>query len=134
MLERVAFSDHGVMSRSVEGARLAAPVTTSASALAELCDVPGVIGALVVSQEGDLQLAHLPRGLMPRARAAAPRLAVTLDALSAGRTMSRYCLRFYEQRLHVLTLPDAFLCVLSELWSSSPILKMAMTVTARRLA
>ena len=109
-------------------------VTTEASPLAELCEVPGVIGALLVSSDGDLRLSHLPQSLALRAGGAAPRLAVTLEALSAGRAMQRYCLRFCERRLHVLTLPDAFLCVLSELQSSSAILKMAMSVTARRLA
>jgi hypothetical protein len=105
-----------------------------ATPLFELSDVPGVIGALLVSSEGELLLEHLPAGWAGRASAAAPRLAVLLEALAAGRTMQRYCLRFYELRLHVLALSDAYLCVLSELFSPAPMLKMAMNVAARRLS
>jgi len=57
---------------------------------------------------------------------------VLLEALAAGRSMHAYCLRFFEHRLHVLPVAGAFLCVLSELWSPSSVLKMAMNVTGRR--
>jgi hypothetical protein len=61
------------------------------------------------------------------------RLAVLLEALASGRAMHGFCLRFFEHRLHVLPVAGAFLCVVSELWSPSPVLKMAMNVTGRRL-
>jgi hypothetical protein len=98
-----------------------------------LREVPGVLGCLLVSTAGDLLLARLPPELAARGEAAAPRLAVLLDSLSQGRAISNFCLRFFEHRLHVLLVGETYLCVLSELWSPSPVLKMAMNVTAKRM-
>lgn len=106
---------------------------SQAALLDELCAVPGVLGCMLVGADGDLLQLQMPSDLAGRARSAAPRLAILLDALAAGRAMSSYCLRFFEHRLHVLQIPDAYLCVLSELGSASPVLKMAMNVTGRRL-
>jgi hypothetical protein len=105
-----------------------------AALLDELREVPGVLGCMLVGADGDLRQVQMPLELAGRARSAAPRLAVLLDALAAGRAVSSYCLRFFEHRLHVLQISDAYLCVLSELWSPSPVLKMAMNVTGRRLS
>ena len=52
---------------------------------------------------------------------------------SGGRAVHSVCLRFFEHRLHVLPVASGFLCVLSELWSPSPVLKMAMNVTGKRM-
>lgn len=114
----------------MDGNELASP---PAHLIDELLQVDGVIGSLLVSNEGELLLDRLPAAFAGRAAAAAPRLAVLLDALAAGRAIHGFCLRFFEHRLHVLPLPGAFLCVLSELWATSPVLKMAMNVTGRRL-
>lgn len=101
--------------------------------LDELADVSGVVGSMLVTIEGGLLLQRLPSDLAARAQDAAPRLAVLLDALAAGKPIHSFCLRFFEHRLHVVPVSGAFLCVLTELWSSSPVLKMAMNVTGRRL-
>ena len=101
--------------------------------LDDLSDVPGVIAWMVISIDGELLAARLPAELEARSQAAAPRLAILLDALSAGRSISNYCLRYFEHRLHVLQIGEAYLCVLSELWSPSPVLKMALNVTGKRM-
>jgi hypothetical protein len=98
-----------------------------------LLQVDGVLGTMLVSVDGELLLERLPAPFAARASAAAPRLAVVLDALASGRTIHGFCLRFFEHRLHVLPMDGSFLCVLSELWSPSAMLKMAMNVTGRRL-
>ena len=56
-----------------------------AAVLEALGAVPGVLGSLLVNSEGELLLHCLPFELAPRASAAAPRLAVLLDALAAGK-------------------------------------------------
>jgi hypothetical protein len=100
--------------------------------LDELTQVSGVVGAMLVTYEGALLSQRLPGDLAARAQDAAPKLAVLLDALAAGRHIDGFCLRFFEHRLHVVSVSVGFLCVLSELWSSSPVLKMAMNVAGRR--
>ena len=104
-----------------------------AALLEELMQVAGVVGSMLVSCDGELLLQRLPSELAARAPDAAPRLAVLLDALAAGRAVHGFCLRFFEHRLHVLPVASGFLCVLSELWSPAPVLKMAMNVMGRRL-
>lgn len=100
--------------------------------LDELTHVSGVVGCMLIATDGGLLLQRLPGELAARAQEAAPRLAVLLDALAAGKHIHSFCLRFVEHRLHVVPVAGAFLCVLSELWCSSPVLKMAMNVTGRR--
>lgn len=104
-----------------------------AALLDDLAHVSGVVGSMLITTDGVLLLQRLPSDLAARAQDAAPRLAVLLDALAAGKPIQSFCLRFFEHRLHVVPVSDAFLCVLTELWSSSPVLKMAMNVTGRRL-
>jgi hypothetical protein len=108
--------------------------TLQEALLDELRQVSGVVGSMLVSTEGELVLQRLPGEMAARARDAAPRLAVLLEALAAGKPIHSFCLRFFEHRLHVVPVSGAFLCVLSELWSSSPVLKMAMHVTGRRFS
>jgi hypothetical protein len=105
-----------------------------AGLLGELLEVPGVIGSWLVGTDGALLTHRLPRELEATAKGAAPRLAVLLDALSGGRAVRDYCLRFAQHRLHVLTLEERYLCVLTDLWTPSPVLKMALNVTGRRLS
>ena len=109
------------------------PALPRATLLDDLQQVSGVLGSMLVSVDGELLVQRLPAPLDARAAAAAPRLAVLLEALGAGRSIHGFCLRFFEHRLHVLPVAGSFLCVLSELWSPSPVLKMAMNVTGRRL-
>lgn len=102
--------------------------------LEDLNQVPGVLGSLLISADGELVAEHLPGWWRGRGGDAAPRLAVVLDALSGGRTIQAFCLRFFEHRLHVLPAATGYLCVLTELWTSAAMLKMAMNVVARRLS
>jgi hypothetical protein len=109
------------------------PALPHTNVLDDLRQVDGVLGSMLVSCDGQLLLQRLPPPLDERAAAAAPRLAVLLEALAAGRNIRGFCLRFFAHRLHVLPVADSFLCVVSELWSPSSVLKMAMNVTGRRL-
>ena len=109
------------------------PPLPHASVLDDLRQVDGVLGSMLISTEGELLLQRLPPPFDERAAAAAPRLAVLLESLAAGRSVHGFCLRFFAHRLHVLPVTGSFLCVLSELWSPSSVLKMAMNVTGRRL-
>lgn len=104
-----------------------------ASVFDDLHAVDGVLGSLLVSVDGELLLQRLPPALAARAASAAPRLAVSLEALASGHAMHGFCLRFFEHRLHVLPLEGAFLCVLSEPGSPCGVLKLAMNLTGRRL-
>ena len=103
------------------------------AALLELNQVAGVVGSMVVTTQGELLEQRLPDDLAARAEGAAPRLAIVIDALAAGSQAHGFCLRFFEHRLHVLPIPGAFLCVLTEIGSSSPLMKMALNLIARRL-
>jgi hypothetical protein len=109
------------------------PAPPRASLFDDLHQIDGVLGSMLVSLDGELLVQRLPAPFSERAASAAPRLAVLLDALASGRAMHGFCLRFFQHRLHVLPVAGAFLCVLCELWSPSPVLKMAMNVTGRRL-
>jgi hypothetical protein len=119
--------------RHDEGMDGNAPRLAPANPFDDLHQVDGVLGSMLVSADGELLVQRLPAPFDARAAAAAPRLAVLLDALAAGHSIHGFCLRFFEHRLHVLPVAGSFLCVLSELWSPSPVLKMAMNVTGRRL-
>jgi predicted regulator of Ras-like GTPase activity (Roadblock/LC7/MglB family) len=103
-------------------------------ALTDLQDIPGVIGTLLISHDGSLLMQALPPGMQARADEAAPRLAVLLEALAAGRQPRDFSLRFAEHRLLVAPLVDAFLCVIAELQSPAAMLRMALHVMARRLS
>lgn len=111
-----------------------ARVVDEAALLRDLQHVPGVLGSMLIAADGELLCALLPPPFAEQAADAAPRLVVVLDALSGGRPAQGYCLRFFEHRLHVLSVTGGFLCVLSELGGPAAVLKMAMNVTARRLS
>lgn len=89
---------------------------------------------MLISHDGSLLMDCLPSALRARADEAAPRLAVLLEALAAGRHARGFSLRFAEHRLLVEPLVDAFLCVIAELQSPAAMLRMALHVMARRLA
>lgn len=105
----------------------------AASPLAALQDIDGVVGSMLVGHDGALMMSYLPPGLTARAGEAAPRLAVLLEALSAGHHAQAFSLRFAEHRLLVQPLVDTFLCAVTELRSSSAMVKMALNVLGRQL-
>jgi predicted regulator of Ras-like GTPase activity (Roadblock/LC7/MglB family) len=116
------------------GMESSARAVDEAALLEDLKHVPGVFGSMLISPDGMVLRECLPPVFAERASDAALRLVVLLDALSGGRQLQAYCLRFFEHRLHVLPVACGFLCVLSELEGAAAILKMAMNVTARRLS
>lgn len=104
-----------------------------AALLEDLRQMSGVVGSMLISSDGDLISHSLPSELSDSVRAGAPRLSVLLEALSAGRPAKSYSLRFSSHRLLVQAVEGAFLCVLCEVSGTSPLLRMAMNVTGRRL-
>ena len=104
-----------------------------AALLEQLRQMSGVVGSLLISSDGDLISHSMPPECSDSVVAAAPRLSVLLEALSAGRPADSYSLRFSSHRLLVQSVEGAFLCVLCDLAGASPLLKMAMKVTGRRL-
>ena len=102
--------------------------------LGQVHDVSGVLGALLVSDDGEL-FAHTFSGLhASSAEDAARRLPVLLEALAAGRSIDSYTLRFPEHRLHVRRLEGGFLGIMTELNCNTALLKMTLNVTGKRVA
>lgn len=101
--------------------------------LEQLCDVSGVLGALLVSSDGVLLAQTLPPELAASAKAVALRLPLLLEALGAGRPLDSYILRFSEHRLYLRSLEGAFLGVLAELSCDAALLKMTLTIAGKRL-
>jgi predicted regulator of Ras-like GTPase activity (Roadblock/LC7/MglB family) len=101
--------------------------------LDQLCDVSGVLGALLVSEDGVLLAQALPPEYATRAADAARRLPLLLDALAAGRDVQSYTLRFAEHRLYLRGVEGAFLGVLTELSCDAVLLKMTMNIAGKRL-
>lgn len=104
-----------------------------AALLEQLRQMSGVVGSMLISSDGDLISHSMPPERAESVLAAAPRLSVLLEALSAGRPAESYTLRFASHRLLVQSVEGAFLCVLCDLSGTSPLLRMAMKVTGRRL-
>lgn len=104
-----------------------------AALLEQLRQMSGVVGSMLISSDGDLISHSMPPECSDSVFAAAPRLSVLLEALSAGRPAESYSLRFSSHRLLVQSVEGAFLCVLCDLAGTSPLLRMAMKVTGRRL-
>lgn len=108
--------------------------THSVELLDQLRDLSGVLGAFLVSSEGALLGQALAPEQAPRALAAAQRLPLLLEALSAGQKADTFSLRFAEHRLYLLSLEGAFLAVLTELTCDTTLLKMTLNIAGRRLA
>ena len=104
-----------------------------AALLEQLRQMSGVVGSMLISSDGELISHSMPAQRSDALLAAAPRLSVLLEALSAGRPAESYSLRFASHRLLIQPVEGAFLCVLCDLSGTSPLLRMAMKVTGRRL-
>lgn len=109
-------------------------VTPTGELLDQLCDVSGVLGALLVGSDGAVLGHALAPELLARAQAAARRLPLLLDAVSGGRGMQSYTLRFAEHRLYVRDLGGAVLALLTDLSCDDVLLKMTLNIAGKRLA
>ncbi|MEO8901288.1 MAG: hypothetical protein ABI488_06265 [Polyangiaceae bacterium] len=105
------------------------------SILAAMRDVDGVHGSFVVTRAGALAGKDLPPMFDDAVLTEVGRRVVRLhDGLSAGGQDLELCvMRFADHKLYLRSVPNGFLCVLSTNGVNTPALKMALTLTSRRI-
>jgi predicted regulator of Ras-like GTPase activity (Roadblock/LC7/MglB family) len=105
------------------------------SILAAMRDVDGVHGSFVVTRAGALAGKDLPPMFDDDVLSEVGRRVVRLhDGLSAGGQDFDHCvMRFADHKLYLRSVPNGFLCVLSTNTVNTPALKMALTLTSRRV-
>jgi predicted regulator of Ras-like GTPase activity (Roadblock/LC7/MglB family) len=103
--------------------------------LSALRDVSGVHGSFVVSATGALIVRDLPAVFDDNVLSEVGQRIVNLhDALSTGgQDLDSCVMRFSEHKLHLRRVSNGFLCVLTTNAVNTPALKMALTLTARRV-
>jgi predicted regulator of Ras-like GTPase activity (Roadblock/LC7/MglB family) len=103
--------------------------------LAAMRDVDGVHGSFVVTRAGALAGKDLPPMFDDAVLTEVGRRVVRLhEGLSAGGQDLDHCvMRFADHKLYLRSVPNGFLCVLSTNGVNTPALKMALTLTSRRV-
>ena len=103
--------------------------------LAAMRDVEGVHGSFVVTRAGALAGKDLPPMFDDAVLTEVGRRIVRLhDGLCAGGEDFEHCvMRFADHKLYLRSVPNGFLCVLSTNAVNAPALKMALTLTSRRV-
>jgi predicted regulator of Ras-like GTPase activity (Roadblock/LC7/MglB family) len=106
-----------------------------AQILAGMRDVDGVHGSFVVTRAGALAGKDLPPMFDDTVLTEVGRRIVRLhDGLCAGGEDFDHCvMRFADHKLYLRCVPNGFLCVLSTNAVNTPALKMALTLTSRRV-
>lgn len=104
--------------------------------LAGMRDVDGVHGSFVVTRTGALAGKDLPSMFDDAVlNEVGQRVARLHDGLCVGGEDFDHCvMRFADHKLYLRSVPNGFLCVLSTTSVNTPALKMALTLTSRRLA
>lgn len=105
------------------------------SMLSALRDVDGVFGSFVVAKTSVVVGKDLPPVFDDGVLASVgPRLMRLQETLSAsGKTLDSCVLHFADHKLHVRVLQNGLLCVLTSSRANASALKMAVTLTARRV-
>jgi len=103
--------------------------------LSALRDVDGVFGSFAVTKTGAIAGRDLPAVFDERVLAeVGPRLVRLHETLAAGgETLDSCVMHFAEHKLHVRVLQNGLLCVLTSSRANAAALKMAVTLTARRV-
>ena len=103
--------------------------------LAGMRDVDGVHGSFVVTKAGALAGKDLPPMFDDAVLNEVGRRVVRLhDGLCADGDDFDHCvMRFADHKLYLRSMPNGFLCVLSTNGVNTPALKMALTLTSRRV-
>jgi predicted regulator of Ras-like GTPase activity (Roadblock/LC7/MglB family) len=103
--------------------------------LAAMRDVDGVHGSFVVTKTGALVGKDLPAMFDDAVLTEVGRRIARLnEGLSAGGQDFDNCvMRFADHKLYLRSVPNGFLCVLSTNGVNAPALKMALTLTSRRV-
>src|SRR5450432_744541 len=103
--------------------------------LSAMRDVDGVHGSFVVTKTGSLAGKDLPAMFDDAVLTEVGRRIARLnEGLSAGGQDFDSCvMRFADHKLYLRSVPHGFLCVLSTNGVNTPALKMALTLTSRRV-
>lgn len=103
--------------------------------LSAMRDVDGVHGSFVVTRTGALAGKDLPAMFDDAVLAEVGHRILRLhDGLCAGGEDFDQCvMRFADHKLYLRSVPNGFLCVLSTNGVNAPALKMALTLTSRRI-
>jgi predicted regulator of Ras-like GTPase activity (Roadblock/LC7/MglB family) len=103
--------------------------------LRALRDVKGVIGSFLVDSKGSLCESDMPAALGLRELAeVSARITRLVEALSADGTPDSCSVRCVEHRLTIRAFaPQGYLCVLSDEHVNGPALRMATTLSMRKL-
>jgi predicted regulator of Ras-like GTPase activity (Roadblock/LC7/MglB family) len=103
--------------------------------LAAMRDVDGVHGSFVVTKTGALAGKDLPPMFDDAVLSEVGRRVVRLhEGLCAeGDDFDHCVMRFADHKLYLRSIPNGFLCVLSTNGVNTPALKMALTLTSRRV-
>lgn len=103
--------------------------------LAAMRDVDGVHGSFVVTRQGALAGKDLPPMFDDTVLTEVGRRIVRLhDGLcTEGEDFEHCVMRFADHKLYLRSVPNGFLCVLSTNSVNTPALKMALTLTSRRI-
>lgn len=103
--------------------------------LSALRDVDGVFGSFALTKAGVVAGKDLPAMFDDRMLASVgPRLVRLQETLSAsGKTLDSCVMHFADHKLHVRALHNGLLCVLTTSHANASALKMAVTLTARRV-
>jgi predicted regulator of Ras-like GTPase activity (Roadblock/LC7/MglB family) len=103
--------------------------------LTAMRDVDGVHGSFVVTKTGALVGKDLPAMFDDAVLTEVGRRIARLnEGLSAGGQDFDNCvMRFADHKLYLRSVPNGFLCVLSTNGVNTPALKMALTLTSRRV-
>jgi len=103
--------------------------------LAGMRDVDGVHGSFVVTKTGALAGKDLPPMFDDAVLNEVGRRVVRLhEGLCADADDFEHCvMRFADHKLYLRSIPHGFLCVLSTNGVNTPALKMALTLTSRRV-
>lgn len=103
--------------------------------LAGMRDVDGVHGSFVVTKTGALAGKDLPPMFDDAVLNEVGRRVVRLhEGLCAeGEDFDHCVMRFADHKLYLRSVPHGFLCVLSTNGVNTPALKMALTLTSRRV-
>ena len=106
-----------------------------AQILAGMRDVDGVHGSFVVTRTGVLAGKDLPPMFDDAVLTEVGRRVGRLHEglCSDGPDFDHCVLRFADHKLYLRSLPNGFLCVLATNGVNAPALKMALTLTARRV-
>ncbi|HYQ42410.1 MAG TPA: hypothetical protein VER11_10580 [Polyangiaceae bacterium] len=103
--------------------------------LAGMRDVDGVHGSFVVTKSGALAGKDLPPMFDDAVLSEVGRRVVRLhEGLCAEGDDFEHCvMRFADHKLYLRSIPHGFVCVLSTNGVNTPALKMALTLTSRRV-